>query len=323
MMQKLLTIAIPTYNRAALLDKQLDWLATAIKGFESECEIIVSDNCSTDNTPGVIKKWQSAFANSIFIANKNQQNIGLMPNIGFCIQTASSQYVWTVGDDDPIEETTLAHVVNTLKQNPSLSLMFLNCCGRDKITNKILVDRWFSSDSDELITNSQPIFERYLKQSFGGVLFMTATIYKTELVQQALQQWPSSCKNLASQAYWTGFCALHGNLIVTQDNYLECTMYASSLEENPRWSLMMRYVYIPEIYLKLLNIGYSAKFCQQMILENIFNLSDWKILLGAFRRWPVLATNILITYLQLVGKFIYHLNLNYKQHKVKISHSNN
>ena len=31
-MQKLLTIAIPTYNRAALLDKQLAWLATAIKG---------------------------------------------------------------------------------------------------------------------------------------------------------------------------------------------------------------------------------------------------------------------------------------------------
>ena len=44
-MQKLLTIAIPTYNRAALLDKQLAWLATAIKGFESECEIIISDNC--------------------------------------------------------------------------------------------------------------------------------------------------------------------------------------------------------------------------------------------------------------------------------------
>ena len=54
-MQKLLTIAIPTYNRAALLDKQLAWLATAIKGWESECEIIISDNCSTDNTPGVVK----------------------------------------------------------------------------------------------------------------------------------------------------------------------------------------------------------------------------------------------------------------------------
>ena len=35
-MHTLLTIAIPTYNRADLLDQQLAWLAQAIKGFESE-----------------------------------------------------------------------------------------------------------------------------------------------------------------------------------------------------------------------------------------------------------------------------------------------
>ncbi|AFW92840.1 MULTISPECIES: glycosyltransferase family 2 protein [Nostocales] len=322
-MQKLLTIAIPTYNRAALLDKQLAWLAIAIKGFESECEIIISDNCSTDNTPGVVKKWQSVFSNTVFIANRNRENIGLMPNIAFCLQAAGSKYVWTVGDDDPIQERTLAHVVTTIKRNPSLSLMFLNCCGRDHKTNQVLVKHWFPSDSDEIITNSKPVFEQYLQNSFGGVLFMTATIYKTELVQQALQQWTTSCKNLASQAYWTGFCAAHGNVIVTQDNYLECTMHASSLEENPRWSLMMRYVYIPEIYLKLLSLGYSAKFCQRMILENIFKLSDWKILFGALRRWPVLATNIIITYLQLVGKFIYQLNFNQQKSSINISHLSN
>ncbi|MDK2408377.1 glycosyltransferase family 2 protein [Aphanizomenon sp. PH219] len=322
-MQKLLTIAIPTYNRAALLDKQLAWLATAIKGWESECEIIISDNCSTDNTPGVVKKWQPAFSNTVFIANRNRENIGLMPNIAFCLQAAGSKYVWTVGDDDPIQERTLAHVVTTIKRNPTLSLMFLNCCGRDKNTNKVLVEHWFPSDSDEIIVDSKPVFQRYLQGSFGGVLFMTATIYNTELVQQALQNWTTSCKNLASQAYWTGFCAAYGNIIVTQDNYLECTMHASSLEENPRWSLMMRYVYIPEIYLKLLSLGYSAKFCQRMILENIFNLSDWKILLGALRRWPVLATNIIITYLQLVGRFIYQLNFNQKKSAIDISRISN
>jgi hypothetical protein len=246
-----------------------------------------------------------------------------MPNIAFCLQAAGSKYVWTVGDDDPIQERTLGYVINKIKENSNLSLMFLNCSGRDKNTNKVLVEHWFPSDIDEIIVDSKPVFQRYLQGSFGGVLFMTATIYKTELVQQALQQWTTSCKNLASQAYWTGFCAAHGNVIVTQDNYLECTMHASSLEENPRWSLMMRYVYIPEVYLKLLNLGYSPQFCQRMILENIFKLSDWKILLGAFRRWPVLATNIIITYLQLLGKFIYQLNFNQKKSSINISHLSN
>jgi len=57
-MNKLLTIAIPTYNRADLLDKQLTWLSQAIKGFETECEILVSDNCSTDHTQSIINKWR-------------------------------------------------------------------------------------------------------------------------------------------------------------------------------------------------------------------------------------------------------------------------
>jgi hypothetical protein len=57
-----------------------------------------------------------------------------------------------------------------------------------------------------------------------------------------------------------------------------------------------------------------------MILENIFKLSDWKILLGALRRWPILATNIIITYLQVVGKFIYQLNFYHGKSVINISH---
>ncbi|MBD2570829.1 glycosyltransferase family 2 protein [Anabaena lutea] len=308
-MNKLLTIAIPTYNRATLLDKQLTWLAKAIKGFESECEIIVSDNCSEDNTQEIINKWQARFSNTVFLNNRNSKNIGLMPNIAFCIQSASGQYIWTVGDDDPIQEKSLAYVVTTLKQHPSLTLMFLNCCGRDKRTNKIIVEHWFNSHTNEPATNGKNVFQRYLQESFGGVLFMTAVVYKTELVQRALKTWSTSVKNLASQAYWTGFCALHGSIFVTQDNFLECTMHASYLEENPRLALMMQYIHIPEVYFQLLTIGYSYRFCQSKILKNLVDLNDWRILLGAFKRWPFLAIRVIIYYLVVIGKSGYGLIL--------------
>ncbi len=299
-MNKLLTIAIPTFNRASLLEQQLSWLHQSIKGFESECEIIISDNCSKDNTQEIIKKWQSIFINTTFKYNRNKENIGLMPNIAFCIQAATSQYVWTVGDDDPIQENALSYLLTKIKQNPEVTLIFLNCYGRHKLSNKITVQRWFNSDNDKPITDGKAALQRYLKESFGGVLFMTATVYKTELVQCALQKWPSSCNNLASQAYWTSFCATYGSVIVTKDNYLECTMHASYLEQDPKWSIMMRYVYIPEIYVKLLEIGYSKTFCWQMILQNIITKSDWIIFLGALKRWPFLTINIIMSYLFLV-----------------------
>ncbi|MGI8504906.1 MAG: glycosyltransferase family 2 protein [Hassallia sp.] len=308
-MNKLLTVAIPTFNRAKLLEQQLSWLAKAIKGFESECEIIISDNCSTDDTQEVIKKCQPKFTETIFKYNRQSENIGLMNNIAACFQAATSKYVWTIGDDDPIQERTLGYVLKKLRENPDLTLMFLNCSGRNKQTDKIVVERWFNSDSDEAIADGKAVLERYLKESFGGVIFMTATIYRTELAKSALQNWSSSCTNLASQAYWTGFCAAHGSVIVTKDTYLECTLFASSLEQDPKWSLRMQYTHIPEIYAKLLKIGYSKVFCPQMILQNVIKKRDWKIFLGALRRWPFLAINIIISYLALVSVFAWELLL--------------
>jgi abequosyltransferase len=143
-MQKLLTITIPTYNRAGMLEEQLAWLATEIKGHESECEIIIYDNCSTDNTFAVISKWQLILSETItFNYNRNHQNIGGMLNLTACMQAATGKYVWTLGDDDPIEKGTLTYILQKLKQNSNLTLILLNGYGRDKLTNKIIVDRWF------------------------------------------------------------------------------------------------------------------------------------------------------------------------------------
>ncbi|MBD6616527.1 glycosyltransferase family 2 protein [Komarekiella sp. 'clone 1'] len=299
-MNKLLTLAIPTYNRANLLDKQLAWLAQAIKGFESDCEIFISDNCSTDNTQEIIKKWQLIIDNVIFKSNKNNKNIGVMGNIACCLKATTTKYVWTIGDDDPIQENTLNYLLTTLKKHSDLALIFLNFSGRDKRTGQIVVERWLNSDNDEPKIDGREVFQGYLNNNFGGILFISAAIYQTNVVQCALQKWPSATTNWASQAYWAGFCAAHGSVIVTKDIYLECTMGASLLDLDPTWNLKMRYAYIPEVYIKLLTIGYPNKFCREMIWQNFRQKTDWKIFLGALKRWPFLTIKIFIHYLVLL-----------------------
>ncbi|MBE8967009.1 glycosyltransferase family 2 protein [Nostocales cyanobacterium LEGE 12452] len=300
-MNKLLTIAIPTFNRAKILDKQLTWLAKSIKGFESDCEIFISDNCSTDNTQDIIKKWQIILSNVTFISNSNSENIGVMSNIACCLKAPTTKYVWTIGDDDPIQERTLDYVLTTLKKHSDLALILLNFSGRQKQTGKLVVGRWLNSDNDELRVDGKTVFQRYLNENFGGVLFISAAIYRTNLVQRALQKWPSATNNWASQAYWTAFCAAHGSVIVTKDTYLECTMGASLLDRDPTWNLRMRYAYIPEVYIKLLKVGYPHKFCQEMIWQNFHQKTDLKILLGALKRWPLLTIKIFIPYLRLLS----------------------
>jgi abequosyltransferase len=298
-MNKLLTIAIPTFNRAKFLEQQLAWLSTAIKGFESECEIIISDNCSTDNTNEIIKKWQQVFRNTKFKSNINNKNIGVMSNIAYCINAATSKYVWVIGDDDPIQERTLAYVLNNLNRYHDLALLILNFSWLYVPKNEVVIQRCFSIENEDITSDGKALFERCLEENFAGLAFMTAQVYLTAVAQEALQKWSSSVKNRESQVYWTGFCAVNGSVKVTKDVYLQYACGMNSIPEPKIW-FQMRYSDLPAVYVKLMEIGYSRKFCRKLIL-NHFAQTNWKVILGAFRRWPCMTINTMIPYLNLVG----------------------
>jgi glycosyltransferase involved in cell wall biosynthesis len=305
-MPKLLTIAIPTYNRAVLLDKQLAWLAQAIKGFEDECEILVSDNCSTDNTQEIIKKWQNTLSNITFNSNKNYKNLGVVKNIMYCLNSATTKYVWTIGDDDPIQDRAIAYVIDKLRLHENLSLLFLNFSGRNQITGEpvhpptIVGNRWFDIDSEHGDSDGKGIFEHCFSKSVGAVIFLTATIYRTDLVKRALQIWPDAENNWISLAYLAGYCAANGSVIVTKETYLECIVGVSYWQKEPKSALLMQYKHIPEVILKLQENGYSKHFCRRMLLQNGKQV-NWKVFLGALRRWPMSAIKTVVPFLALVS----------------------
>jgi glycosyltransferase involved in cell wall biosynthesis len=301
-MNKLLTIAIPTYNRANLLDKQLAWLAQAIQGFEADCEIFVSDNCSTDHTQEVINKWQGILTDIPFINNKNSENIGLRKNIAHCINSAKTKYVWTVGDDDPIQHSAVNYVTTKLKQNENLSLLFLNFHGRDQVTGQpfnpttTVGDRWFDADSEDGGGDGKAIFEHCLSRSVGAVIFVTASVYRTDLAQKALQNWKNATDSWVFLAYVAGYCASNGNVIVTKDTYLECVVGVSYWQQEPAAHLLWKYKHTPEVMMKLKEIGYSQQLCNWMIFQN-FKETSLRFLLGAFRKYPVLTVKTVIHFL--------------------------
>jgi glycosyltransferase involved in cell wall biosynthesis len=304
-MNKLLTIAIPTYNRAELLDKQLGWLAQAIKGFEADCEILVSDNCSTDNTQDIINKWQEILSNITFKSNKNPEKLGVMKNIIYCLSAATTKYVWTIGDDDPIEDRSIPYVISKLKKHEDLSLLFLNFSGRNKITGEpvhpptIVGNRWFDADSENGCGDGKAIFEHCFDKSVGAVIFLTATIYRTDLVKRALEIWEDAAKNWISLAYLAGYCAANGSVIVTKETFMECIVGVSYWQKEPKSALLMQYQHIPEVLVKLEENGYSKKFCRGMIVKN-FKEVNLKVLFGALRRWPFDTIRIIIPFLYLV-----------------------
>lgn len=98
------SIVIPTYNRANFLKTTI---AITLQQSFKDFEIIISNNCSTDNTSEVVK----AFKDKRIRYFENKKNIGADPNMKKVISYARGKYIFTMGDDDFIlYDNTLAEI---------------------------------------------------------------------------------------------------------------------------------------------------------------------------------------------------------------------
>ncbi len=119
---KLLTIAIPTYNRAKVLKKCLDSIFNQIDGLNNYVDILVSDNNSNDETFNTVNGFKKRGCNIIY--NKNKINLGMDMNFKFCFNYVNSKYIWVLGDDDYILEGSLKNIVEILRDN-DFGVLFL------------------------------------------------------------------------------------------------------------------------------------------------------------------------------------------------------
>ncbi len=81
MTSELLSICIPTYNRARLLRQILDVLGTQIRATGVENVVIyISDNGSPDNTPQVVEEFQKQ-SDVHVVYSRNSSNLGISKNL--------------------------------------------------------------------------------------------------------------------------------------------------------------------------------------------------------------------------------------------------
>jgi glycosyltransferase involved in cell wall biosynthesis len=92
------TIGIPTYNRADGYFRQA--LESAVRQTYENIEIVVSDNCSTDNTESVVKEIGDGRVRYF----KQERSLSPNENFNFCLNQAGGAYFLLLHDDDLIDE---------------------------------------------------------------------------------------------------------------------------------------------------------------------------------------------------------------------------
>jgi abequosyltransferase len=121
--QPLLTIAIPTYNRASLLDRCLSQLCKQLRGKGGEVELIISNNASSDGTEEIVKKYLASGAGIKYV--RNGANIGPDNNFIQCFKMARGKYVLLFGDDDIFLDGAIGKIIDLL-QKDNYGIVYLN-----------------------------------------------------------------------------------------------------------------------------------------------------------------------------------------------------
>jgi len=120
--QPILTIAIPTFNRAGHLSTLLSSLSGQLAN-ESRVELLISDNASTDETKSVVRGFQEQGLPGRYI--RNETNIGVDRNILQCYELATGKYLWIFGDDDVLEPTGLGRILSYIAGDEVYDLIYL------------------------------------------------------------------------------------------------------------------------------------------------------------------------------------------------------
>ena len=130
----ILTIGIPTFNRGKYLRRCLDAI-TEQAGNNPAVEILVSDNCSTDNTKDIVEFYKNNYSNVRYF--RQEENIGGSNNFKFIYTHAKGRFVVAIGDDDYLVQSYVPTVVAVLYQAPDISLLCVMTSSRGNRGRKL------------------------------------------------------------------------------------------------------------------------------------------------------------------------------------------
>ncbi len=124
---KVLTIAIPTWNRSSFLGRNLKKITGNIDSHQiNEIEILVVDNASSDDTAEVVGEYQKCFGYIKYV--KNDENIGPIANFIKAISLVNTKYLHLLGDDDFLDDNYFAYFPEILLHS-NYGVIFLNSYG--------------------------------------------------------------------------------------------------------------------------------------------------------------------------------------------------
>lgn len=144
MNEPLVSVPVITYNSSAYIIKGLESIKTQTY---KNIELIISDDCSTDNTVELCRKWLNEngnrFTRTLLVTT--EKNTGVAGNLNRAICHAQGEWIKSLSGDDKFFPKTIQSYIDYVTSHPDCNIVF----GKFK----------FFGDNDNLIRKNIAYYE--------------------------------------------------------------------------------------------------------------------------------------------------------------------
>jgi glycosyltransferase involved in cell wall biosynthesis len=156
----LLTIGIPIFNGEETIEQTLQSILVAKEKIEEKkIEILISDNCSNDQTIFKINNFLKK-NNLLVRMNINDSNLGYDKNIEKIIEESNSSFVWFLGCGEKITPHSLEIILEKIQKNKDLTNIVLNFDIYNE-TDKNFTSNELKLDQDTILFGENFSLNRY------------------------------------------------------------------------------------------------------------------------------------------------------------------
>jgi glycosyltransferase involved in cell wall biosynthesis len=285
MNQPFLSIAVPTFNRARKLEIQLSTIHKLLSAsqFSSNIELLVVDNCSTDDTQDFIKSFSNQERKYTFSSYKNEKNIGAEGNFGQGILRSQGKFTWLLSDDDTVHKDAIDHIFQSLYSNQEVGFCFVNYDVDPTIGIPAI-----KVDDKDIITSS---IREYISCTMFADSMISACIYRKSLLE--VDALTTMKEGPYEYMYWTlNTLRYHPALIIQTPLFSvhhpgikESRQSASKREDNKDFYLEAHLdflKYTSYVYDFSLGLGLRVKIYRLKVNENLNQIIYHKITTGNF-----------------------------------------
>lgn len=121
MIKNLVSICIPTYNGEEYL---LECLESINKQTYSDCEVVISDDGSTDKTMNLVNDYLSISKYPITIIKNPKTNKGIGGNWNNCVKSARGEFIKFLFQDDIMSPDCVSKMVIAINKSRDLGLIY-------------------------------------------------------------------------------------------------------------------------------------------------------------------------------------------------------